>query len=446
MNDRVRITVSGIRGKVPQSLNVDIASKFASAFASYLDEGRVAGCRDSRFSSHMLEMAVCSSVLAAGLDYIDFGLLPTPFLQFLMKREPFSGGVSISGGHNPLPWNAVVLLNEEGAYLEPFEGSEVFNIYESGDFKKASWKNLGAAAERDFPVELYLKEMSKWVNVQRIRESSFKVVGDLCNGAISPFIGVFGEFFNCKLVTVNDDLGKPFPHPPEPSIEHAGQVEAVVKATDADIGFLINSDSSRISFVSEKGKGLSEELTLPLCIFSLQGKISKVMTTVATSSWADWAAGRIGIDVHKTKVGQSAVIHMMGAENAEVGGEGSGSVAFSPFSSGYDALLSLAFLLDLMSKEGKRLSEIMAPFPEYYMEKCKIEVPPEMTYKVMDKLEKVYAKESPDFTDGIRVERKCLWFNIRPSTTEFILRLILEGETESLVKSAKAEIIERIEE
>jgi len=64
----------------------------------------------------------------------------------------------------------------------------------------------------------------------------------------------------------------------------------------------------------------------------------------------------------------------------------------------------------------------------------------------MDKLEKVYAKERPDFTDGIRVERKGLWFNIRPSTTEFILRLILEGETDLLVKSAKAEIIERIEE
>ncbi len=79
MKDRLRINVSGIRGEVPGALNVEVVSKFSSAFASTLEGGQIAISRDSRQTSHMLEMAVLSSVIAAGLDCVDFGLLPTPF-------------------------------------------------------------------------------------------------------------------------------------------------------------------------------------------------------------------------------------------------------------------------------------------------------------------------------------------------------------------------------
>jgi len=139
MTDRLRITVSGIRGQVPESLDVDVASRFASAFASYLEEGRVAICRDYRFSSEMLSLAAASAVLAAGLDCINFGQIPVSFLQFHLARNGCSGGLAVSAGHNPLPWNALVLLGESGYYLEATEGPEVFNIYEAGNFQKAGW-------------------------------------------------------------------------------------------------------------------------------------------------------------------------------------------------------------------------------------------------------------------------------------------------------------------
>ncbi len=445
MKDRLRISVSGIRGEVPGALNVEVASKFSSAFATFLEKGRIAVCRDSRCTGPMLEMAVLSSVIAAGLDGMDFGLLPTPLLQFLLQREKYSGGISISGGHNPAFWNAIILLDAGGDYLDVSEGSEVFNIYEAGSFNNVSWKGLGRICPVKFPLDLYLEELSFRVDRERIKEREFRVVADPCNGAASLYIKEFCDFFNIDCILVNGDPEKPFPHPPEPSVDNASQVEAVVKTTGADLGFLLNSDSSRISFVDERGEAVSEEMTFPLSLLALKGKIRKAVTTSVTTSLSDWAADEARIKLSRTRVGQSSVIHTMEAEGAEAGGEGSGSFSLLSFSAGYDSLLTLALILDFISREEKNISELTGAFPPLIMKKIKIDVPPEQTYRVMDKLEEIYQKENPDFTDGIRVERKGVWFNIRPSATEFVIRITVEGEEERTVESVADELRERME-
>jgi len=276
-------------------------------------------------------------------------------------------------------------------------------------------------------------------------QAGFTCTADPCNGAVSPFLKPYSEFFGLNMISINDEIDKPFSHSPEPSAENSSQAEAVVKAMDSDIGFLANSDGSRLSFVSEKGVGLSEEMTLPLCLLSLKDRIKTAVSTVATSSLIDWVGDTSDIRIIKTKVGQSAVSHTIRAEGAEAGGEGSGSFLFLPFSPGYDSLLALTLVLDLMAKESKSLSEITAPFPELVRKKIKIQVSPEKIYRVMDMLEEKYSGESPDVTDGIRINRKKAWFIIRPSSTEFILRIMIEGHDSESVTDIEEEIKERIE-
>ncbi len=445
MTDRLRISVSGVRGTVPEALDVDVASRFASAFASYLESGPIAVCRDTRISSEMLGMAVMASLMAAGLDGINLGQIPVPFLQFYLGRNGCTGGIAVSAGHNPLPWNALVLLSEAGYYLESTEGPEVFNIYEAGSFKKASWKELGQVRPRSFPLEQYLDALAGLINRPRLQEAGFKLVADPCNGVVSSFLAPYCEHFNLNLVAINDEPSKPFPHPPEPSPDNASQTQAVVKASTADLGILTNSDGSRLSLVDERGIALSEELTFPLCLLALEGKVSRAVSTVATTSLVDWAAQRAGIRLLRTRVGQSAVTHTMAAEEAEVGGEGSGSLAYLPFSPGYDGMLALTLLLDWMAARERPLSELADVFPPLVRRKLRIAVPPAQTYKVMDRLEETYAREHLDSTDGIRVERPGAWFIIRPSTTEFILRIMVEGEDEDVVDSIGDEIQERIQ-
>ncbi len=430
---------------VPEALNVEIASKFASAFSSYLEKGSMALSRDGRESSRMLAMSAVSSVIASGLDCVDYGRIPTPFLQFYLRRNHFSGGISVSAGHNPTPWNAILLLNQEGYYLEASEGPEVFNVYEAETFQKAPWNKLGKIKESAFPFDQYLETLSQIINLKEIKKAGFTCTADPCNGAVSPFLKPYSEFFGLNMIPINDEIDKPFFHSPEPSAANSSQAEAVVKATGSDIGFLVNSDGSRLSFVSEKGVGLSEEMTLPLCLLSLKNRIKKAVSTVATSSLMDWVGNTFDIQIIKTKVGQSSVSHTMRAEGAEAGGEGSGSFLFLPFSPGYDSLLALTLVLDLMARERKSLSEIISPFPELIRKKIKIQVSPEKIYRVMDMLEEKYSGENPDVTDGIRIDRKKAWFIIRPSSTEFILRIMIEGRDTESVTSVEEEIRERIE-
>lgn len=444
MREKVRISVSGIRGEVPEALNVDLTAKFAAAFASYLEQGNLAFCRDSRITSSMLEMAALSTSLAAGLDCADFGLLPVPFLQFQMRSKAWDGGIAISGGHNPLPWNAVILLGEEGAFLEVSEGAEVFNIFESGHFIEKSWDGLGKLAQKKFSISAYLDALSALCNREAIRRAGLKVVADPCNGSVAPFLESYADYWGLKLVAVNDHPDKSFPHTPEPNPENASQVEAVLEATGADLGVLFNSDGSRISCVTEKGEALSEEFTLPLCLLSLQDRISRAVTTQSTSSLAGWAADQSGIRLIKAKVGQSAVVNTMIAEGAEAGGEGSGSFVFSPFSFGYDGILALTLVLNSLAVREKPLSEITSPFPRYVMKKLKIPVPPDRIYRILDCLEEDLEGENIDFTDGIRIDRKNVWMHIRPSTTEFILRIHIEGKEENIVLDTADEIRERI--
>jgi phosphomannomutase len=97
-----------------------------------------------------------------------------------------------------------------------------------------------------------------------------------------------------------------------------------------------------------------------------------------------------------------------------------------------------------MAREEKTLSALTIPFPERHMKKINVAVPPERTYRVMDRLEEIYSRENPDYTDGIRVERERGWFNIRPSATEFVLRITIEGEKERDVESIEDELRDRM--
>jgi phosphomannomutase len=386
-----------------------------------------------------------SAVVSGGLDCLNFDQIPVPFLQFHLARNACSGGIAVSAGHNPDPWNALVLLGESGTYLEASEGPEVFNIFEAADFQKADWKNLGAVRRQSFPLESYFAALADLIDDARLKASGFKIVADPCNGVVSPYLAAYSAHFHLNLVGVNDEPEKPFPHPPEPSPDNASQAQAVVKASGADLGFLLNSDGSRLSLVDEKGRALSEELTVPLSLLALKGKVHKAVSTVASSSLMDWAAAEAGIPLLRTRVGQSAVLHTMATAGAEAGGEGSGSLAFLPFSPGYDGLLALTLILDWMAAEGRPLSELAAGAPPLERRKIRIDVPPAQTYRVMDRLEAEFSGENPDFTDGIRVQRPEAWFIIRPSTTEFILRIMIEGGSREAVESISDEIREKVQ-
>ncbi len=446
MSEGIRITTSGIRGKAPERLNVSIVSDFASAYATYFEKGDIAVLIDGRWSGEMFAHAVISSLSSAGINISYLGILPTPIAQFFIKIGLFDAGISITGGHNEENWNALILLNNDGSYPDFIEGKEIFNIYHSKDFKKVSWNKLGKIKNMEPDLEKYIRAVGDIVNTEEIRKSGFRVVVDSCSSSPVRIIELFAGYFNIDLIHLNDQITGKFPHKPEPSPETAYQTEATVKATSADIGFLFNSDGSRLSIVDEKGRALSEEFSFPLTALSYSKNITApIISTVASSKIIELIGDEIKIPVIRTSVGQPSVIQRMRAKGSEIGGEGSGSVCIKKLSYGYDSFVSLALILQYMAETGKPISEIAKKYDRYIMKKFKKFIPLEKSFKILHYLEKRYKRSNPIMTDGIFVEKKGVWFNIRPSTTEFALRIIIEADSESLLGKTYGEIEEILE-
>ncbi len=442
----IRISSSGIRGKVPEGLNINIASDFASAFSTYLGEGKRVGVSiDGRNSGFLLSDAILSSLSATGSHVCFYKIMPTPILQFLIKERQIDAGISITGGHNPSEWNALLLLDENGFYLNSIESNEVFNIYHSKEFSKKSWDKIGKIKYIDAKLDDYLKKLSLFVDVESIRKKNYKIVFDLSNGAVAKVIEKIGDFFNIESILLNNESLGRFAHNPEPNPENASQVSSILRNFSFNAGFVFNSDGSRVSIVDEKGEAFSEEYTLPFVAKAfLSKKISPIITTVSTSMMIDYIAQQFGVSVFRTKVGQSSVTHTMEAKDFILGGEGSGSVCIREFSNGYDSILSFLLILEFMSIENKTISEIKKEIPEYFIIKYKVPVTPGKMYGIIHKLKERFKKEKLDLRDGIFIKRKKGWFNIRVSTTEFILRIIVEAEDEKTALKFKDEIDEKI--
>ena len=260
----LKIGNSGIRGIVGDTLTPELIMDFSSAFGTYLNSRRVLIGRDTRLSGPMLQSGSISALLSTGCDVVDLGICPTPILQYLVKKFNAKGAISISAGHNDACWNALTFINRDGTYLNSYQGEEVLDLYHLGRFKKTSTASLGSLSTRTGYLDVYFKDLVKFLDTKAIKRASYKVVIDACNGGGAGIVDVLCRHLGCELVPVNNEPSGYFPHEPEPRPRYAPEVASIIKATKAHAGFLLNSDVSRISIVCEDGETLSEEYTLPL--------------------------------------------------------------------------------------------------------------------------------------------------------------------------------------
>src|SRR5918999_999480 len=148
----LKIGISGVRGVVGETFTPELVVGFAQGFATYLDSGRVLVCRDTRSSGQMVRASVLAGLLAAGCEVIDLGVCPTPSLQLAVRRLGAEGGISITAGHNPEPWNALKFVRADGLYLNATQADELLDIYHQGEFSKATWETIRSGVSKEDAV------------------------------------------------------------------------------------------------------------------------------------------------------------------------------------------------------------------------------------------------------------------------------------------------------
>jgi phosphomannomutase len=429
------VSVSGVRGRVGDTLSPELVAAYAGAFGAWArtqgKNRKVVVGRDSRVSGPLFHRVVIGALQAAGCDVIDVGLVPTPTVQLAVEHHHAAGGLAITASHNPIEWNALKFIGPNGLFLDADAGAAMRALLDDGN-PYVQWSELGVVSADGEAISRHIDAVLALphIDVASIRKNGFKVALDCCHGAGGNIIPQLLDKLGCRVSAIGLETDGRFPRPPEPVADQLGDLGALVRNSGAAIGFATDPDVDRLALVDENGRAIGEDWTLALAArVALARRAGPVVTNLSTSRILDDVAGRAGSTVKRAPVGEVNVALAMQAAGAVIGGEGNGGVIVPELHLGRDAPAGVAFLLQLLADTRKPLSAIVAEYPVYAIVKDKLPRSTAPLGTVYEGLRKAFADAEHDTQDGLRLSWTDSWLHVRPSGTEPIVRVIAEAPT-----------------
>ena len=437
---------SGIRGKVGHDITLDLAVNIGMAIASYAGGigSKIVLGYDSRTSNVMIENAVTAGLLQCGCKVLKIGMAPTPLVGYATMKLKADAGVMITASHNPPEYNGIKLWNPDGMAYRQDQERNIEEIIHKRNFKTVSWKDIGKVEDVKYVVSDYITDIIDQVNIK----PGTKVVVDCANGAASYLSPLILRKVGCSVVAINSQPDGFFPgRMPEPSQKNLQELMKIVKAIGADIGIAHDGDADRMIAIDEKGRMGDFDKLLAIVCREIGGK---VVTTVDASLCTDKCMDEVGGQVIRTKVGDVHVAEAIEDNNAQFGGEPSGTWLHPNFCMCPDGILSALRVIELVQKYGP-LSEQLDAIPSYPTIRDKVNCENFQKELIMenvkDKLH-IILDDVVDVNqiDGVRISMADgSWVLIRPSGTESFIRITLEAtniEKAHMIRDQCAEFIE----
>lgn len=441
----LKVSISGIRATVGDTLTPQLILKFARGFGTYINGGRVVVGRDSRVSGDMVKYSVFAGLLSSGCEVIDLGICMVSTVHIMVKKLKAKGGIAITASHNPVEWNALKFINKDGIILPPEEAEELLNIVNNEKFINVSYEKIKKIKQDFSGKDVHINLVLKNIPVEKIKNKKFKVVADCVNGGGAETVPEFLKKLGCEVVALNTTPDGLFPHHPEPLDKNLSEIKEEVKKQKADIGFAVDADADRLGVIDENGNFVGEEMTLALAAYyALREFKTPITTNLSSSSILDWVAEKNNVEIYRSKVGEANVVELMKKKNSKLAGEGGGKVIFPPVTVSADSLSAMGLILSLLATENKKLSEIVNEFPKFYTIKYRLEAGNKNVYYILNYIKEEYKNENINTEDGIKIIRENGWIHIRPSNTEPIIRIIVETISEDLTEAMLEEVLGKI--
>lgn len=424
----------GVRRTANDILTPEFASRLAACYGTQI-QGKVAVGGDPRTTSPMLMEAVKAGLLSSGCDVVDLGILPTPGVQYAVRKY-YDGGVMITASHNPPKYNGIKFLDEYGIGIPEDMELAIEKLYFDEEPKRADWSEIGQIYTNDKIIEEYIDEAISSVDSEAIKNANLKVVLDCGSGAGCYTAPHLIRRLGCELTTLNCQADGFFPgRDPEPIKENLQELIKVVKELNADIGLAHDGDADRTICIDEKGNFVLGDKTFTLVEKEMlkENGGGTIVTTVATSQAIYDIADKYNGEVIATAVGDLLVARKLKETAGLFGGEENGGLIFPEFVYGRDAVMTVAKILEIIAKEKKTLSHLVSELPNYYSAKMKTECRDDIKYEVMSKIASEVKKTTNfkiDTTDGVKILKEDGWVIIRPSGTEPIFRSYSESDTQ----------------
>lgn len=455
-------SISGIRGTigghVSDGLNPVSTAQFTAAYAAFIRKhsGKVRPLivvgRDARISGIMVNRIVTGTLLGMGCDVIDIGLATTPTTEMAVTGKEADGGIILTASHNPKQWNALKLLNGRGEFLSDADGKEILRLAEHEDFDFAEVDEMGTLLSEESYLDDHIQAVLALpaVDVEAIRRANFRVAFDSVNSVGGIALPALFKALGVDHVTaLNAEPTGHFAHNPEPLPEHLVDICSAIGTSQVDVGFVVDPDVDRLAIIDERGTFFGEEYTLVAVadyLLSLNGGGNTVSNLSSTRALRD-VTERHGGTYTAAAVGEVNVVTKMKETGALIGGEGNGGVIYPELHYGRDALVGIALFLSLLAKSGKKVSELRATYPDYYMSKQRVDLPQGVdTEALLSRLAREYQdKGTINLIDGVKIDLPTQWVHVRRSNTEPIIRIYTEApsseEAQALADEFKATLL-----
>ena len=440
----------GIRGVVNAGLDADLAYKVGLAAAQVLAKGKKPGekplvtiGKDTRISGDLLKGSLIAGLCTAGADVLDLGTLPTPGVAWVTVDEKADAGIVISASHNPFEHNGIKIFNGQGYKLsdELEEKIEDVVLFGHNDVGRKTGGDIGKVSYvAEKAVLDYIDHLESTITSDL---AGLRILVDCANGAsYTTAARLFDRFPKLQTdvinadpdgVNINDKCGS----------THIDSLAAMVKAGGYDIGIAFDGDADRCLMVDEQGNFVDGDFIMAICAMDMKsrGKLAgnAVVGTIMTNLGFQRFCEENGMKFEATKVGDRYVLEEMRLDGYNFGGEQSGHVIFRDFATTGDGQLTACQLLSLLRRREAKLSSLATLMQRFPQTMVNIQVSPEgkLAFYTDHKVKAAIDKASETLGRDGRII-------VRPSGTEPLLRVMVEGKDEQLIQKLAQDVADVI--
>ena len=436
----------GVRGVAGTELTIELATKLGQAGAYVLTKEKshkptiMVGC-DTRISGGMLANALMAGICSVGANAIYVGVAPTPAIAYLTRKHKVDAGVVISASHNPMEFNGIKFFNGEGYKLSDELEDEIEALIKN-DMKDIDFPTGAGIGKIDYRFDIVDEYVEFEKETVPVDLSGLKIVIDCAEGASSYTSVKALKDLGADLIAIhtepdgtniNADCGS----------THMDELKARVVSEKADVGIAFDGDADRMLAVDENGKMVDGDEIMAICgnYLKSKGRLAKdtIVVTVMTNLGFSIMGKEQDINIEKTKVGDRYVLENMKENGYNLGGEQSGHVIFLDDNTTGDGLLSALHLLQVIVDTGKPLSELAKVMEVLPQALVNAKVPNDKTESYMEYSD--IAEAIAELEKKFAGEGRVL---IRPSGTEPLVRVMIEGKDQKVIDEEAHKLAELI--